>query len=96
MNLAMVEYLIGADSLKGLHYCSSISKPENVISLILIAALAWTSFAQYLQLEWEQCGGSYYTGPTACLNFVCTYVNIYYSINHSPLSCVERNLSEIN
>jgi len=67
--------------------------------LILIAgfaALAWTSLAQELQLEWEQCGGLYYTGPTGCANSVCTYVNLYYSMNHSPLNCVERNLSKIN
>jgi hypothetical protein len=96
MNLAMMEYLFSADSLKPLTYGSSVSKSENMTPLILIAALAWTSLAQQLQLPWQQCGGLYYTGPTACSNSVCEYVNLYYSMNHSPLSTVESNLSKIN
>jgi hypothetical protein len=67
-----------------------------MISLILIAALAWTSLAQDPVLKWGQCGGLYYAGPTACVNSVCEYINPYYSMNRSPLIHVESNLSEIN
>jgi cellulase len=32
------------------------------------------------QVEWGQCGGIGYTGPTACVSpYVCTYNNAYYS-----------------
>jgi hypothetical protein len=92
----MVEYLISADSLKVLPYCSPISKFENMVSLILIAALAWTSLAQQaVSGVWVQCGGIGWTGPITCApGLICTELNAYYSMNHSSLSYVEKNLSE--
>jgi hypothetical protein len=65
--------------------------------LILIAALAWTSLAliQTLVPEYGQCGGLDYTGAYTCVSgTVCTEINIYFSMNQSLPSYVEKNFSD--
>lgn len=58
----------------------SSTSTASTITSFTTSATKTTSTATSVQAEWGQCGGSGWTGPTACASpYTCQYQNDWYS-----------------
>jgi O-glycosyl hydrolase len=59
---------------------STTSTTSTIKSTTSTTTSSATSSSTSLAQEWGQCGGDYWTGPTACVSpYTCQYQNPYYS-----------------